>query len=451
MAKSVLERAADFIVESDYDSIDPAVIELSRRAVLDVIGCGLAGCCEQVVLNTWRWAGKRSWGQSSAVLGRDLAFDSEHAAMCNAVAGHALDFDDTSWTTIGHPSVVAVPAALALCEELDLSGADLLKAYAVGVEVGHKISRSVMPATSRQGWHTTSVFGVLIAAATSACLLSLDRETVVNALALSLSRASGLRSNFGTMTKPLHAGLAVKAGMEAVGLAAQGVTASPQAFEGSDGFSSCFAQTDAVVKVEFGQKWDLAENGLAFKLYPCCSGAHPAVDVMLDLVDKAVLNVGDIDHIRVGTSLLAPRELVNHSPRTPMEAKFSMEFALAAALLRKRLTLDEFSPDFIQSGEVQGLMPRIGMDVDEELARLGFVGTSPVKIKITLNNGSTIAVRNDLARGNPDKPLNDGDFSKKFMGNAVRTISKKKAEIMLDRLFALSAETDIGELMSLTR
>lgn len=450
MAKTVLQAAADFIVTVGNEKIDTDVIELSKRALIDFIGCGIAGCHEPAVEKTFRWANDRSRKQVCHVFGQRSVLDAEHAAMCNAVAGHALDFDDTSWTTIGHPTIVAAPVALAVAEELGASGTEVLNAYAVGVEVGHKIAQLSMPEISENGWHTTSVYGVIIAAAVHAYLLNLDCETIINALGIAMSRSSGVRSNFGTMTKPLHAGMAAKVGMEAVGLAQQGITASPSAFEDDDGFSFCFAGKLADREVVFGKNWDLKERGLAFKLYPCCSGSHPAADLMLDLVGKHLVNADDIDLIQVGTSLLGPRELVNHCPQTALEARFSMEFALAAILISRQLTLAEFTSEFIQRPDLQKLMKRITMEIDEELAGRGFIGTAPVKLKLILKNGDIINVRNDLARGNPSKPLHDDDFSRKFLHNASPAITMDRAEKILGQLFQLETVTDIKELMALT-
>jgi len=451
LANSITQDAADFLVDVQNVSLKPEVLMLSKQAIIDYLGCSIAGCREAVMENTYNWARLRSSAPTATVVGKEWALDAEHAAMCNAVAGHALDFDDTSWTTIGHPTTVAAPVAFALAEQQGATGQDILKAYAAGIEVGHKMAQLTMPETSEAGWHTTAVYGVIIAAAVQACMLGLDKQTIVNSLGIALTRAGGLRSNFGSMTKPLHAGLAAKSGMEAVSLASAGITASHLAFEGTDGFFSCFAGKYPEKSVRFGEHWDLVENGLAFKLYPCCSGSHPAADLMLDLVSSGKVSAQTVKSIHVGTSLLTPRELVSVCPQTPLEAKFSMQFALAAILIKGQLTLDEFTEEFVLSSGIQELMPRISMDVDDELAKLGFIGTAPVKLEITLTNGEVLHAQNDLARGNPEKPLTHSDFTEKFMRNAVRSIAADQAENMLEHLFKLETVTDIKGLMSLTK
>lgn len=451
MVDSVLARAADFLCRTRYEHIDPAAISLSKRAIIDYVGCALAGSQTAVAQKAFRWSSAQNSLATATVLGRRAGLDAEHAAMCNAVAGHALDFDDTSWTTIGHPTSTAASVALAFGELAGAAGRDILTAYAVGVDVGHKMARLTMPATSERGWHTTPVYGTIIAAATAGCLLKLDSDAVINGLGIALSRAGGVRSNFGTMTKPLHAGLAALAGAESVTMAREGITASPLAFEAADGFAQCFAGGAPEGDIAFGHPWDLAENGLAFKLYPCCSGSHPAVDIMMELVRDGGVTAGMIDHIQVGTSLLGPRELVNHRPQTPLEARFSMEFAIAAVLIAGRLTLDEFTEDFVASRDVQELMGRVAMDIDPGLAKLGFIGTAPVKIRVHLINGKVIDRSNDLARGNPEKPLADNDFAVKFLANACRTIPKARADRLLELLFDLEKVKDISDMLALTR
>ena len=445
--KTHLMKAASFIGEHNYETIDKAVLDLAKRAILDYIGCAVAGQKETVVTKlAMIHCAKIRQGESTAF--GSGKYSREDAAMINAVAGHALDFDDTSWTTIGHPTTVAAPVALAEAERLELSGRDVLAAYCIGVETAHTFARMTMPEISEQGWHTTSVYGVLTAAAVSAWIRKLSPEATMHTLGIALSRAGGIRSNFGSMAKPLHAGLAAKAGMECTDMAEAGITASPQAFEGADGFVACFSGLERAHDARFGDPWDLAANGLAFKLYPCCSGAHPTLDILADFIRQERLHAEDIESIHAGVSLLGPRELVNHAPKTPLEARFSLEYAISAMLLRGQLTLDEFTPGAVGAPDVQAFMQRVSMAVDEDLAKLGFIGTAPVKLQITLKDGQMIKVSNDLARGNPEKPLTDHDFSDKFLRNATRFLSQKKAQQLLESLFTLEKQHSVGELMT---
>ncbi|MBB3966086.1 MmgE/PrpD family protein [Rhizobium metallidurans] len=453
MTLPFIEKAADFLVEARHEQIGADAIAAAKEAFIDYIAVALGGVGEPVSKNILGWATERSWGSSCAVIGRVDRLDPENAALCNAVSGHALDFDDTSWSTIGHPTTVVAPAAIATGEMVRASGREVLSAYLVGVEVSHRLADISMPFVSENGWHTTGVYYAIGAAAAASFLLRLDRRTTINALGLSISRSSGVRSNFGTQAKPYHAGMAARAGLEAVSLARAGLTASASAVEGVDGFLDCFAGDrsayfERMDQMIFGKPFDLVSRGLAYKKYPCCSGSHPACDVMIELVNEHSLKPEDIVSIRVGASLLAERELVCHNPATPQQARFSMEFALAVAVSKGSLGLDSFRTEVLEDPEIRGLMGRVRLELDDELAKLGFIGTAPVKIDITLRNGQVLRAARDLAIGNPERPFTDDDRRSKFMMCASRLLDQPAAEEVYRELQAFDTWADIHEGIS---
>lgn len=440
----VLVQATRFLNTINYSQLPSDVVYTAKRAVLDYIGVAIAGSDQPVAQNLRQWAVARSKGGAASIIGCDIHVDVENAALINAAAGHALDFDDTSWATIGHPSTVIIPALLALAEQQNYSGKALLTAYVAGVEVAHKVADLMMPETSENGWHTTGVFYPLGTAAAACQLLNLDEETTLRALALALSRSGGIRSNFGTQAKPYHAGMAAKSGLEAVSLAQQGITSAPTALEGVDGFIQCYASEALAKKVRemvkpilFGVGWDISIKGYAFKKYPNCSGNHPTCDLMLHFVKNEAIDWQEIENIHCGVSLLGPKELVCHQPQTPVEARFSLEYSIASALIYGQITLEEFTEDKIGDERVQALMRRITMSVDDDLAKLGFIGTAPVKIWITNKNGTVLFVENDLAMGNPEKPFSDKDFIEKFNKCVRGKLADSEAKLLLDQLFNL--------------
>lgn len=454
----ILVQAARFLTQVSYSQLPADVIDNAKRAVIDYLGVALAGCDQAVANNLRQWAIQRSVGGFASVIGYDIRLDIENAALVNAAAGHALDFDDTSWTTIGHPSTVIIPALLALAEAQKVTGQQLLTAYIAGVEVAHKIADLMMPETSENGWHTTGIFYVLGTAAATCQLLNLNEETSTQALALALSRSSGIRSNFGTQAKPYHAGMAAKAGLEAVSLVQSGITSSPMALEGIDGFIQCYA-SDALAQkarrmvkpVLFGTGWDISTKGYAFKKYPNCSGNHPACDLIITLMKNNNINWQQIESIHCGVSLLGPKELVCHKPQTPVEARFSLEYSIACALIYGQITLDEFTQDKIRDDRIQTLMGCITMSVDDELAKLGFIGTAPVKMTIIMKNGDTIVAENDLAKGNPEKPFSDEEFSQKFKKCTQSKMSISDANALLALLFKLENVKSIDSITALFR
>ena len=454
----ILTQAARFLANLDASQVPADVINTAKKATLDYIGVAIAGCDQPVARNLRQWAVKRSHASVASLIGFDIKLDVENAALVNAAAGHSLDFDDTSWATIGHPSTVILPALFALAEEYKYSGQQLLTAYIAGVEVSHKVADLMMPEASERGWHTTGIFYVLGTAAAACQLLQLNEEVTTRALALSLSRSSGIRSNFGTQAKPYHAGMAAKAGLEALSLAQQGITASATALEGQDGFIQCFV-SDALAKkvrqmarpILFGSGWDISSKGYAFKKYPNCSGNHPACDLMMELVEEKRLDWQQIESIHCGVSLLGPKELVCHQPTTPVEARFSLEFSLASALIFGQITLEEFTEEKINDPRIQDMMSKVTMEVDEDLAKLGFIGTAPVKIWITQKEGPVIFVENDLAIGNPEKPFSDDDFTHKFLNCVKDKMPIVKATTLLSQLFRLDEVSEISSITTLLR
>ncbi|WP_136680719.1 MmgE/PrpD family protein [Neptunomonas sp. XY-337] len=451
----ILEQAAQFLSNLEYDHVPNEVVETSKRAILDYIGVAIPGSRQPVSENLFRWAGKRSWSSDATVIGREVRLDPENAALVNAASGHALDFDDTSWATIGHPTTVILPAILAIAEEHNFSGKRVLLAYIAGIEVTHKIADLMMPEASENGWHTTGIFYALGTAAAVCQLLQLDAEQTTQSLALSLSRSSGIRSNFGTQAKPYHAGMSAKAGLEAVTLTFDGVTSSPFALEGQDGFIQCFANAclakkarNMVRPIMFGSGWDIANRGFAFKKYPNCSGNHPACDVLLELLSYREIPVEEIESIHCGVSLLGPKELVCHQPQSPVEARFSIQFALASALIFGRVTLEEFREEVILDPVVQSLMSRITMGVDDDLAKLGFIGTAPIKVWINLVSGEQIFLENNLARGNHEKPFSDEEFTNKFTESTKGILSEDQAATLINDLLQLDKVSSIRTVTS---
>lgn len=340
---TLLSAIARWVVSADFPDLPDGEIAAARAALADFVAVAAAGSGTSVVRNAALYAAQNERaGTCVQQLGRSVRFSPRTAAFLNGTAAHALDFDDVSWTTIGHPTVGIAPTALSLAVAQGLSGREFLTAYVVGAECAHQIARWTMPELSEHGWHTTLANGVFGAAAAAAWLLKTDVSTTSNALAIAASLASGIRANFGSQTKAIHAGLSNLHGMMAVELAAAGITGKDDALEASDGYAACFAVRLPREKctVDLGSRWDLMENGLVFKQYPCCSGTHPALDVWGEWVDKVHPKLDDIEAVHLGVSLLGPRELISHCPRNAVEAKFFWHLVLSTKepALRNSLT-----------------------------------------------------------------------------------------------------------------
>ena len=447
---SVIGEAVEFALSVNYGDFQSELIHTSKRAMIDYLGVTLAGSKEPVSICIRDYITSMASRPEATVLGAELRTSQNCASLANGVAGHALDFDDVSWTTIGHPSVVVMAATLACAEKLHSSGREVLKAYVLGVEIQHKIAELLMPEASEHGWHTTSVFGPFGAATASAILAGLNYEQFCFALGIAASMAGGVRSNFGTMTKPYHAGMAAFNGVTAAILAGHGMNASFHAIEAQDGFMQAFSgKCNREYRLSWGDPWDILKPGLVFKRYPCCSGAHPAIDCILEMRDRQPFAYSDVESIHVGVSLLGPRELVCHCPTTPSEAKFSMEYAVTAAIVHGKVGLSEYTSKAVEDARARQLMSKITVEIDPDLARLGFIGTAPAKIRVTLKSGKILEGECDLARGNPEKPLSDDDLGFKFVECASRVLTPDKCRKTLNTLLDLEVVKDINEVVDL--
>ncbi len=412
---TLLEKLAQFVTQVRFEELPAKEIEWAKLALTDFIAVSYPGANMPVAQNVRAFLDESPRNGKAILIGTSRRTDATSAALFNGTASHSLDFDDVSWATIGHPTVCVAPVALATAQEKGLGGRELLLSYIVGVEVMHQIARWTMPFLSEKGWHTTPVYGTFGAAAAACVVYGTDTEQTAHALAIAASRSAGIRGNFGSQTKALHAGTAAFLGLEATRLAMHGVTGNCACLENQDGFAQCFAKPalkDAVVDI--GNYWDLAQNGLVFKQYPCCSGSHPANDVWDAYLKEHPIPYTAIKSIGAGVSLLGPRELSCHRPVNAVQAKFSLEYALASRVIFGPLSLDSFADEKVLDPRVQELMSRIEMKIDPELARLGFIGTAPVRLDVMLADGSKVHLENNLAQGNPEKPLSEKAFFRKF-------------------------------------
>lgn len=414
--KSVLAACADFAAGLRFEDIPEDVRRAAVYGLGDFVAVTMPGAVTPVAQNVLAYVKLRPLSGDCALFGTGLKADPVSACLFNGTASHALDFDDTAPSCMGHPTVSIAPAVFAAAQESGADGKAIITAYVAGIESMHQIARLCMPEVSQRGWHTTLAFGAFGAAAAAASIYRVSPEVASWALAIGASTAGGLRANFGTRTKALHAGLSSANGMQNMKLAMSGITGNPAAFEAADGFLQCFADRKEPkgAGIELGAFWDLREKGLNFKSYPCCSGSHPAIEALTFYLAEHDLKPGDIASIHCGVSLLGPRELTCHRPQNAIEGKFSMEYALASLMIYGHVGLDDFTDEKVAAPEVQDFMKKITMEVDDELAKLGFIGYAPVKMTITKTDGTKIFLERERARGRPELPLSPQDHARKF-------------------------------------
>jgi len=431
------QEVASFVAQTRFRNIPTDVVQLARGFILDGLGVALAGstdeCARIVQAHIRRMSGK---GESS-ILGTSLTAPAPQAALANGVAGHAMDYDDTQLSTskeavyglLTHPTTPVLAALLAVSESGKISGEDFVLAYILGVEVECRIADAIHPRHYQSGFHSTATMGGLGAAMTAGKILRLKEEQLIRTLGIAASMAGGLRENFGTMTKPLHAGRAAENGVTAALLARDGFSAAANILEARRGFFNAMAggYDERKISGRLGSPYFMKEPGISIKPYPSGSLSHPAQDLILDLVKEHDLHAEDIDHIDVGTNSNVPNALIYPMPKTALEGKFSIPFCMAIAVLERRAGIAQFQDRKVRDKRVVELMKRVTLYVDDELEALGYDQVRS-RIRITLKNGRVIEGCYDVARGHPEKPMSWTDLGDKFRDCASQILVDKSAE-----------------------
>src|SRR5437763_1633419 len=422
---SLTDYVAGFVVGTRANDIPADVMHLGKRSVIDALGLALAGAASQTGAITRRYLTALGIGSSSGstVIGSDLRLPARFAAFANGVSIHADDYDDTQlaiakdrvYGLLTHPTAPALPPVLALAERDRRSGRDLLTAYQVGVEVECKIAEAILPRHYQQGFHSTATCGAIGAAAAAAKLLGLDHDATRRALSLGATQAGGLRENFGTMTKPFHAGRAAESGVVAAELAALGFTASPNGLEGARGFfrAAGGGYSAEMIDGKLGKPWTFAFPGVSIKPHPSGSLTHPGMAVMLDLIRHHDLRPQRVKRVSVGTNHNMPNALIHHRPHTELQAKFSMEFCMAILLLERKAGLEEFTDEVVNRPDVQALLGRVQFGVHPEAEAAGFDKMTTI-VEVELNDGTFLKGSADFGKGSPVNPMTDTELEQKF-------------------------------------
>jgi 2-methylcitrate dehydratase PrpD len=418
----------------------------AARAVLDTVGVTLAGASEPAARSVQRVVAHHGSGPCT-ILGSEVRANPSDAALANGTAAHALDFDDMCFVSLAHPSAPLVSAALAVAEMAGASGEALLDAYIVGFEIEARLGLTMNPRHYRRGWHCTSTLGTIGAAAAAARLLGLDTASLAHALAIAASEACGLKENFGTMVKPLHAGLAARNGVLAAQLAQAGMTASAAALGGAQGFLAAMdSEHDGATleqrSADLGSRWEIVDSGITVKLYPSCAATHPTLDVLLDMKRRDRFAAADVERIEVGVDAVTPTVLIHDRPTTGLEAKFSMPFCAAAAAVHGQVGIDTLDEVQLIDSAIVTVRDRVTMRVDPELDPSAPPLTQ-ARVRVTLRDGRVLIASADGARGYADRPASDEELGAKFLSCATRALPHARATEALALLRNLATVADV--------
>jgi len=457
---SLTAYVADFIASTQYSDIPEDVVQLGKKSILDGLGLALAGSvAKSGALVRRHLQALGCTGRATGVIGSGLRVPARFAAFANGTAIHADDYDDTQlavakdrvYGLLTHPTAPVLPAVLAVAEQRGRSGKDLMRAYHVGVEVECKISEAINPRHYQHGFHSTATCGPFGAAAGLANLLAFPGEVTAVALGIAGSLSAGLRENFGTMTKPFHAGRAAESGVLAAEFAGMGFTATPQVLEAPRGFFRAAGGgfDEAAIRGRLGKPWTFADPGISIKPHPSGSLTHPGMTMMLSLIRQHDIRPDQVASLKVGTNQNMPNALIHHRPRTELQAKFSMEFCMAILLLEGKAGLPEFTDEVVNRSDVQAMIQKVEFGVHPEAEAAGYDKMTTI-IEIALKDGRKISGRADFGKGSPANPMSYEEVADKFRECAAFSRwPRGKAERVVELVKGLEGLGDVRELTAL--
>ena len=441
------ESVARWIVDTTYEDIPPDVIDAAKQSCFDCLGVILAGSVQPVGQIIQKYVTEQGGSPEATVLASGLRTSLQNAALANGTMGHALDYDD--FGGFGHPTVVLLPPLLALGDKLGSSGWDLLEAYVVGCELGINLVQATKYNQMARGFHSTAVVGRMASTAACAKLMDLDQSTTTTALGIAGSMASGLIHNFGTMTKPLHAGLASRDGVMATQLASMGLTSGDQVLEHPLGFANTIIGEGIYDLNEMANnlgKPFRTHEALIIKKYPCCGGNHGMLDTIFGLMKEHNFDYQDVESVDIGQSYLSVVMLYTE-PEDELKGKFSALYNTAAALVDGSVGIDTFTDQKIHDSTIQSTMSKVHLDVQSkwEQGSADYMGGTPVTIRLKDGRVLESNTARDMILGGHKNPWGSDNVLGKFQVNARLALPPDKISQAIDTWTPMEEIVDVSQ------
>jgi len=436
---TMTEDIASFIASFSLKAAPGELLPKVRETFLDSFGVMLAGSREESAQLAARWVQSQgAAGACRVIAQKGFRTSAANAALANGVAAHTLDYDH-----FGHQSAVMVPCVLAAGEARGVSGLQLIEAYIVGVEVSTLLAKTLSKEAQEIGLHPAGVSGTMGATAAAARIFGLTGAHIQSALGIAASMTAGLSQNFGTMVKPLHLGNAARNGITAAELAGLGFTGNPTIFDQRGGFFTALTGQDT--REQLGRVFRFLRPGVAFKAYPCPYSSQRAVDGIVKIAERHQVKPQEVTEITCAAAPNTFRVLIHHRPSTSLEAKFSLEYLLAAGLVFKSIDEDCFDPKHVSDPTMRGLVEKVHI-VDAPLER-GTPGEGPVTVRV--KSGTAVFEETvTYAPGHPKNPLSEDKLAAKYRACAHQGGVDEPA---LSRTFDLLTRIeDLGDIRELT-
>ena len=441
-----------------FEDLPPDVVSATKKQVLDFFGVAVGGSSEAGVKEMTDLALEWGGAPQSTVIYWGYKLPAPIAAQLNATMGHSLDYDDVHETAVMHPGVITVPTALAMAEyKGSLSGEEFITAIALGTDLICRLGLATRPGQNIHGfgWHLTSLYGYMTAAAVSGRILGLDEDQMVDAIGIGYHQSAGNGQcvQDGALTKRMGPGMAVKGGITAALMAKKGITGARNCLEGKHGIYNVYHQgsysRNALVG-ELGKRFEGVN--VSIKPYPCCRGVHPFVDAALAIVNKHDFLVKDIESILVGCGegtfgLLASPPEVKARPRNFVDSQFSVPWGVATAVARKRAVIDDFTEAAIRSQDILDVAAKIHVEIDPTLNRTDVI--EPAHVRVTLTNGDCYVEQVELPTGTPSKPLSFADCERKFLDCVAHAKNPRSLENATDLVELVAELENVRDVKSL--
>ena len=457
------QRVATFIQDTALEALPADAIPKAKKAIADTFAVILAGVGSEVSGPLLQYVESSRASGNVPILGTGLLTAPETAALVNGTFGHALDYDDVLSMMPAHPSAVILPAVLASLDGKRLSGRSLIEAYVLGIEVGGKIGIGMTVGHYHRGYHATGSLALFSGLAALLKLHRVDVATAQQAFGIAGSMASGLRRNFGTMTKPLHTGIAARSALTAWRLATCGFTAAPDILEAKAGLYSTLGVADSSADItaeRLGHPFVIVDPGLALKKFPCCYASHRAMDGLLTLRSKLGFDAASVEKLTCRMPPGGMQVLTYPRPTTGLEGKFSLQYPLAAGVLDGTYSLWTFSDEAVRRKDIQALYARIEVNEDPscrgedpEFEKRSSGSRGLVAVEVRLRDGRSDRIRVDNAPGSPARELTWDEMRLKFMDCARQSkrMTDAKAQQAFEALQRLETLDDVGALIELLR
>lgn len=448
--ENLTHKFAQKIVDAEPLKCNKAQVN-ARYALIDYLAAALLGSSEKGVSKLMCLIKDEAGNETVPLIGKRVKATMEQAALFNGYCGHVLDFDDVHSDVRGHPGTVIFPTLISIGAMYNVRGDRFIASYIIGVEVMARLGKAIGKSHYLKGWHNTSTLGVIAAAVAGGYMLKFSVYEMEKLIGFACTQSFGLRIQFGTEAKPLHAGLAAQAAVRAIKFVKYGIGGTVSAFDGKIGFFDVYGEGSKYAEKFLVENWDdnwkIVKPGLWFKKYPCCSASHHAIDAATKLRQNYKIEVCDIEEIDVVFPPHGDAALIYSNPETCEQGKFSVEYIVALVLSGYSITFDNFRNLEIPD-DIKNLIKKIKRVYDSSIkATSNSIPSGRFTIvKVKTKDKKNHEVYVDCPKGAPGNDLSLVELKDKLKFSLV---DNEKTNKLVEKILQLKTEQDLKILINL--